>query len=182
MSLLGPSQKDYDQLAAQLKAVSSQLAQTQREHQEARQNWGVCDRKAKEYEAKANENGKRAEAFEKENVRLQATISGLAKAAEGWHNFGGGEWFWLDSIVRFTTKKSHLVSDNYNTPEVVFVEAINGERPGYPYPTLDEMLAILEARRKGRRGGGGTGGGGGDLPDAPMPRPRPTQPTPGLSR
>jgi hypothetical protein len=184
MALFGVPQEQHDQLAAQLKAVSSQLAQAQRENQEARQNWGAWERKAKGYEAQAKETGKRAEAFEKENAQLHATISGLAKAAEGWHNFGGTEWFWLDSIVRLTTRKDNVVHGDYSSPEVVSVEYINGEKPGYPYPTLDEVLAILEARRKGRRGGGGTGtgGGGGDLPDAPMPRFKPTPPTPGFSR
>ena len=179
MAIFGVPQEKHDQLAAQLQALSSKLAQKERELQTAREHCAAWERQAKEYEAQAKENGKRAETYEQENKRLNTTVSAMAKSADGWHNFGGDTWFQLDSIVRFTTSKDYLIPDDYSSPQVVRVREIDGCKTGYPYPTLEEVMAILGAHRKARRGGRG---GSGDLPDAPLPMPKPPGPTPSLDR
>lgn len=189
MSLFGPS-KEEQNLASQLQAVSSKLAQAQietkkaqSENKEARENWASWARMAKEFEVSAEENKKRAEFFEQESNRLQSIIADLAKGSNGWHNFGGDTWFWLDSIVGFKTKDMPKDPQDHNSPDDIFVSEIS-DKPitGGNVPRLkaEVLLAILEARKKSRRGGGG-GGGSGDLPNAPMPVIKP-EPTPGLGR
>ena len=117
----------------------------------------------------------RAEQAKARNQERDLAIIRMANA-EGWHNFDDN-WFDLDTVTHFKTKKVYPRSSEERFDPYIGVQIINGQDITTEPPVADVLAVLMEHKRSRKKAGAKGGDTDSGAPMPPKP-PLPVAPTP----